>query len=52
MQTKTRRLEAYNIHDGQNILLDIATAVIADHHLVGHHQGFDVALSADRALQW
>lgn len=52
MHARTRRVEAYNIHDSQNVLLDIATPVIADHHLVGHHQGFDVALLADRTLQW
>lgn len=47
---KTRRFETYNIHDGQNVLLDITPAVIANHHLVGDHQGLNVALSADGAF--
>lgn len=41
----------YNVHDGQHVLFHVSAPVVGHHHLVGHHQGLHVALSADRALQ-
>ena len=41
----------YNVHDGQHILFHVSAPVVGHHHLVSHHQGLHVALSADRALQ-
>lgn len=43
--------ETYNIHDGQDVLLDVAASVVTHHHLVGHHKSFYVALAAYGALQ-
>lgn len=41
----------YNVHDGQHVLFHVSAPVVGHHHLVSHHQGLHVALSADRALQ-
>lgn len=41
----------YNVHDGQHILFHVSAPVVGHHHLVSHHQGLHIALSADRALQ-
>lgn len=43
--------ETYNIHDSQDVLLDVPATVVAHHHLVGHHQRLHVALPAHGALQ-
>lgn len=43
--------ETYNIHDGQDVLLDVPAAVVAHHHLVSDHQRLHVTLLAHRALQ-
>lgn len=29
--------ETYNIHESQDVLLDVPAAVVAHHHLVRHH---------------
>lgn len=41
----------YNVHDGQHVLFHVPAPVVGHHHLVSHHQGLHVALSADGALQ-
>lgn len=41
--------QTYNIHDGQDVVLDVLASVVAHHHLVGHHQGLHEALGADGA---
>lgn len=43
--------ETYNIHDSQDVLLDVPTPVVAHHHLVGHHESLDVTLAVHGALQ-
>lgn len=39
--------ETYNIHDSQDVLLDVSAAMVPHHHLVGYHQCLDVALPAN-----
>lgn len=39
--------ETYNIHDSQDVLLDVSTSVVTHHHLVGHHESLYVALAAN-----
>lgn len=51
MEQETRRFETYNIHNSQDVLLDVSPAMVSHHHLICHHQGFHVALAASRALQ-
>ena len=43
--------ETYNIHDGQDVLLDVSATMVTHHHLVCNHQRLHVALPADWALQ-
>lgn len=39
--------ETYNIHDSQDVLLDVPAPVVTHHHLVGYHQSLDEALPAN-----
>lgn len=41
--------QTYNIHHGQDVVLDVFASVVAHHHLVGHHERLHEALAADRA---
>lgn len=41
--------QTYNVHDRQDVVLDVLAAVVAYHHLIGHHQGLDKALGAHGA---
>lgn len=43
--------KTYNIHDSQDVLLDVSATMVAHHHLVGYHQRLNVALTANWALQ-
>lgn len=43
--------ETYNIHDSQDVLLDVPATVVTHHHLVSHHQRLHVPLLTDRALE-
>lgn len=43
--------KTYNIHDSQDVLLDVSATMVAHHHLVGYHQRLHVALTANWALQ-
>lgn len=45
------RWETYNIHESQDVLLNVPATVVAHHHLVSHHQRLHVALAAHRALE-
>ena len=39
--------ETYNIHDSQDVLLDVSAAMVTHHHLVSYHQSLHVALLAN-----
>lgn len=43
--------ETYNIHDSQDVLLDVPATMVTHHHFVGYHQRLHVTLATNWALK-
>lgn len=41
--------QTYNIHYGQDVVLDVFASMVTDHHFVGDHERLHEALGADGA---